>query len=305
MEAKPLQPTTADNFRRTLNFGFTTVRNLGSLTVWPSDVDVRKEIENGILVGPRLRVSLNGVASKRSLGVKGPEALRAVIDRMIAGGADWVKVYGDIGWDDPPVYSVEELTAIVDEAHSKGIKVAMHSTGPEDNHRAVSCRVDSIEHGIEIRDEDLRRMREAGTFLVPTLSVLKYVVDMPGRQDHAQWVKEYDLSVSTFRRALKEGVKIAFGTDAAAATVEKTSWVITNPAIQFGLMVDLHMDPMLAIKSGTSLAAELLSMDNQVGSITVGKLGDIIAVPGDPLKDIRQLEHVNFVMKDGKRISRE
>ncbi|HEY3456007.1 MAG TPA: amidohydrolase family protein [Bryobacteraceae bacterium] len=185
------------------------------------------------------------------------------------------------------------------------IKVAMHSIGPEDNHRAVSCRVDSIEHGIEIRDEDLRRMHETGIFLVPTLSVLKYVMDMPGRQDHATWVKEYDLNVSTFQRALKQGVKIAFGTDAAAATVEKTSWVVTNPAIQFGLMVDLHMDPMLAIKSGTSLAAELLSMDNQVGSITPGKLGDIIAVPGDPLKDIRQLEHVNFVMKDGKRISGE
>jgi len=202
MEAKPLQPTTADNLRRALNFGFTTVRHLGSLTVWPSDVDIRKEIENGILVGPRLKVSLNGVASRRSLGVKGPKALRAVIDRMIAGGADWVKVFGDIGWDDPPVYSVEELTAIVDEAHSKGIKVAMHSIGPEDNHRAISCRVDSIEHGIEIRDEDLRRMHETGIFLVPTLLVLKYVMDMPGWQDHATWVKEYDLGISTFQRAL-------------------------------------------------------------------------------------------------------
>jgi imidazolonepropionase-like amidohydrolase len=175
LTTKPLQPATAEIFRRALNFGFTTVRNLGSSTVWPSDVEVRKAIENFLFVAPRLKVSLNAANSEATLGVKGPEALRAFVDRMVAYGADWIKLFGDTGWVDPPKYSEAELSAIVDEAHRKGIKVAVHSIGPEDNHRSVTCRVDSIEHGIEIRDEDLRRMRETGIVLVPTYQFL----DMP------------------------------------------------------------------------------------------------------------------------------
>lgn len=305
LTAKPLQPATADNFRRALNFGFTTVRNLGSSTVWPSDVEVREAIENSLFVGPRLKVSLNAANSEATLGVKGPEALRVVVDRMVAYGADWIKLFGDTGWVDPPKYSEEELSAIVDEAHRKGIKVAVHSIGPEDNHRSVSCRVDSIEHGIDIRDEDLRRMRETQIVLVPTLSVLKFAEDLPAFPYHSTFVNAYKLSVSTFKRAVNEGVTIAFGTDAGALSLENSPWGTANPTEQFRLMVDLGMDPMQAIKSGTSIAAQLLDMKDQVGSISVGKFADIIAVPGDPLKDIRILEQVDFVMKDGKRISKE
>jgi imidazolonepropionase-like amidohydrolase len=122
-------------------------------------------------------------------------------------------------------------------------------------------------------------------------------------QDKGPFAKVYQLSVSTFQRAMKEQVKIAFGTDAGAISLEGTDWNSANPAQQFGLMVDLGMEPIQAIKSGTSVAAELLGMKDQLGSIIAGKLADIIAVPGDPLNDIRQLERVDFVMKDGKRIA--
>jgi imidazolonepropionase-like amidohydrolase len=203
--AKPLLPVTASNLRHMLNFGFTTVRNLGSPTVWPSDVEVRTQVEKGVLVGPRLKVSLNNLNSKRDPSVRGPEALRALVDRIAAEGGDWVKLFGDVGWDDPPQYSEEELSAIVGEAHAKGIKVAMHSIGPEDNHRAIASRVDSVEHGIEIRDEDLQRMRQSDIVLVPTIAVLQYVASLSNRQDHAAWVKEYALSTSTFQGAVKLG----------------------------------------------------------------------------------------------------
>jgi imidazolonepropionase-like amidohydrolase len=302
LQTKPLQPATAENFRRALNFGFTTVRNLGSSTVWPSDVEIRKDIENSLFVAPRLQVSLNEAGSEASLGT-GPAVLRGVVDRMAAYGADWVKLFGDTLWVDPPKYSEEELSAMVDEAHKKGMKVAIHSIGPEDNHRSVKCGVDSIEHGIEIRNEDLHRMRETGMYFVPTLSVLKFAQGLPGMQDVGPFVKIYQQSVSTFQRAMKEQVKIAFGTDAGATSLEGTDWDNANPAQQFGLMVDLGMEPIQAIKSGTSVAAELLGMQDQLGSINVGKFADIISVPGDPLKDIRQLERVDFVMKDGKRIA--
>jgi len=300
LEAKPLQPATADTFRRALNFGFTAVRNLGSGTVWPSDVEIRRAIEHSLFIAPRLKVSLNAADPKRRLG-EGPDALRAVIDRMIANGADWIKLFGDSTWVDPPNYSVEELSTMIEEAHRKGVKVAVHSIGPEDNHRSIICRADSIEHGVDIRDEDLSRMHDMSIVLVPTLSVLKYLAPLPG-QDQAAIARDYQLSVSTFRRALKQGVTIGFGTDAGA--LENTPWETTNPAQQFGLMVDLGMGRMQAIKSGTAIAAELLGMENQIGSLAVGRFADMVAVPGDPLKDIRQLEHVDFIMKDGKRITK-
>jgi imidazolonepropionase-like amidohydrolase len=136
-----------------------------------------------------LEVSLNEAGSEASLGVKGPSALRGVVDRMAAYGADWVKLFGDTGWVDPPKYSEEELSAMVHEAHRKGMKLAIHSIGPEDNHRSVRCGVDSIEHGIEIRNEDLHRMRETGIFLVPTLSVLKFAQGLPGMQDKGPFAR--------------------------------------------------------------------------------------------------------------------
>jgi len=113
---------------------------------------------------------------------------------------------------------------MVDEAHRKGMKVAIHSIGPEDNHRSVRCGVDSIEHGIEIRNEDLHRMRKTGMFLVPTLSVLKFAQELPGMQDKGPFAKVYQLSISTFQRAMKERVKIAFGTAAGAISLEGTNW---------------------------------------------------------------------------------
>jgi imidazolonepropionase-like amidohydrolase len=301
-DAKVSQPVTAENLRQILHFGFTTVRNLGSPAKRPLDVEIRKLVDRNVLLGPRMTVSLNNLSAPRDPSLIGSAALRRWVDNIAAQGADWVKLFGETNWNSPPQYSEDELRAIVKEAHAKGLKVAVHTIGADDSHRAIICGVDSIEHGIEIRDEDLRRMHDAGIVFVPTMTVVQYLASLNGRPDHATLVEAYPLSVSTFKRALKLRVKIAFGTDAYAASIDKTDWHKLNPASQLGLMVDLGMTPMEAILSATRGAAELLSMDKQVGSIAPGRLADIVAVPGEPLADIRQLEHVNFVMKNGKQI---
>jgi imidazolonepropionase-like amidohydrolase len=299
---EPSQPATGDNLRQILNFGFTTVRNLGSPAVWPSDVKIRQEVEGGVLFGPRMKVSLNKLDGLRDPSLRDANALRSLVDRIATAGGDWVKLFADVGWEDRPQYSEEELSAVVKEAHARGMKVALHAIGLENNRRAVASKVDSIEHGVDVRDEDLRRALQSGIVLVPTIAVLRYMASLPGRQDHLTWVKEYSLSKSTFERAMKAGVKIAFGTDAYASSIEDTNWHNINPASQFGLMVELGMSPMQAILTGTKAAAELLDMDKQIGSIAPGMLADIIATPGEPLSDTHQLEHVNFVMKNGEQV---
>jgi imidazolonepropionase-like amidohydrolase len=226
------------------------------------------------------------------------------VDRLVNEGADWIKLYGTAAGPPPGVsdsenplqYSEEELSAIVDEAHKKGVKVAMHTIAASDNHRAIVSHVDSVEHGVDIEDADLRLMKDSGITFVPTLFIISYVSTLPGRNDNAMWVDRTKRSFDTFERAVKAKVKIAFGTDAPAQ-----NWT-SNPAQQFQMMVSHGMAPMAAIQSATMEAARLLEMDKQIGSIEVGKLADIVAVQGDPLADVSQLEHVMFVMKDGQPI---
>jgi imidazolonepropionase-like amidohydrolase len=213
-------------------------------------------------------------------------------------GSDWIKLYdaGMPGPENGTKYSEEEISEIVDEAHKKGAKVAMHTIALEGSHRAIASGVDSVEHGVDINDADLRLMKDRGITFVPTLFVISYVEALPGRDDKAKWVDLMKQSFDTFERALKAKVKIAFGTDAGAA-----DWT-SNPAQQFQMMVSHGMPPMAAIQSATMESARLLGMDKQIGSIEVGKLADIVAVPGDPLADVSRLEHVMFVMKDGQPI---
>jgi imidazolonepropionase-like amidohydrolase len=186
---------------------------------------------------------------------------------------------------------------MVDEAHKRGIKVAVHTIGPEAAHQAIECHVDDIEHGVQIRDDDLKEMQLRGIVLVPTLFVLKYISLQPDADNPSEWVKQFQLSADTFRRALKANVKIAFGIDSG---LEYWRFEQANPVEQIPLMVELGMSPTAAIKTITKNAAELLGLSHELGTIEQGKIADVVAVRGNPLKDMSRLEHIDFVMKAGK-----
>lgn len=309
------------NARRALEYGFTAIRDLETEGAGYADVDVKKAINNGIVPGPRMQVAtraLNVTGAYPLLGyapnvpvphgvqvVDGPEEGRKAVREEISYGADWIKVYSDHSYfvkkdgsgrdilDDIPTFTVEEMRAIVDEAHRQHHKVASHATAMTGVHNSLEAGVDTIEHGDYISDEDLKTMATRGVYYVPTIYVGVYVAQ--GRADAGApvWLQMTKIHEDTFRRAMKAGVKIAFGTDAGGFDWKQ------NPAQEFKFMVDWGMSPAEAIRSATVTASELLGMQDQIGSIEVGKLADIVAVPGDPLKDITVLQKVDFVMKGG------
>jgi imidazolonepropionase-like amidohydrolase len=231
----------------------------------------------------------------------GPEECRKAVREQISHGADWIKVYSDRSYrllpngvlDDVPTFTVEELRAIVDEAHRERKRVASHAIGVNGVQNSIDAGVDTIEHGDYISDAQLAAMKQKGMWFVPTLYVGEYVAEGRAATGARVWVDMLKVAQDTFRRALKAGVKIAYGTD-----VGGFPWDI-NLAVQFKGMVQLGMTPAQAIRSATLDAAELMHMQDQIGSIETGKMADIIAVPGDPLKDVSTLEHVDFVMKGG------
>src|SRR5208282_4543877 len=192
-----------------------------------------------------------------------------------------------------PTLTVEELRAVVDETHGWGRKVACHVYGGIGLRRALDGGCDSIEHGLDLHDEDIAQMVKQGTWFVPTLAV--YYADWApadtpaGERDRLRAT----LHAISFQKALKAGVKIVFGTD-----IGGMPW--TEPIAQeFPIMVELGMTPMQAIQSATSRAAELLEMKGRLGAIVPGAYADVVAVSGDPLANVRILENVGFVMKDG------
>lgn len=306
------------NARRALEYGFTTIRDVETEGAGYADVDVKKAINTGVIPGPRMQVAtramdvtgaypLLGYAPKVSVPhgvqvVDGADAARKTVREQISHGADWIKVYSDRSYrvredgvlDDIPTFTLEELKAIVDEAHRERHKVASHAMALYGVHNSIEAGVDSIEHGNYIADEDLKAMVAHGTFYVPTIYVGAYVAEGRAAAGAPVWVKMLSIHEETFRRAIKAGVKIAFGTDAGGF-----AWTV-NPAKEFAYMVKWGMTPAQALRSATTSAAELLGWSDQVGSIEAGKFADIIAVPGDPLADVSQLEKVDFVMKGGK-----
>jgi imidazolonepropionase-like amidohydrolase len=214
---------------------------------------------------------------------------------------DWIKVYSDRSYrvredgvlDDVPTFTLDELKAIVDETHRERHKIASHAAALNGVHNSVEAGVDSIEHGMYISDADLQTMVAHGTYYVPTLFVGEYVAEGRAAAGAKVWVDMIKIHEDTFRRALKAGVKIAFGTDAGGF-----DWKI-DPAKEFPIMVKYGMTPAQALRSATMTAAELLGMQDKIGSVEAGKFADIVAVPGDPMADVQQLEKVNFVMKGG------
>jgi imidazolonepropionase-like amidohydrolase len=303
--------------RRALEQGFTTLRDVETEGAGYGDVGIKEAIEGGYIPGPRLFVATRAISTtggyplegyapelempKGAQIVDGPVEARKAAREQLDHGADWIKVYmthrswvgkkGELV--SQPTLTLEELKAIVDETHGWGRKVACHAYNGIGLQRALDGGCDSIEHGLEMTDAQLAQMVKQGTWYCPTLS--PYYGDWApentpeGQRDR----KRASVHEDTFKRALKAGVKIVFGTDMGGIP-----W--TEPIAQeFPRMVGLGMGPIDAIKSATSRAAEMLDMSGQIGVIAPGAYADVVAVSGDPTKDVKELGNVKFVMKDG------
>jgi imidazolonepropionase-like amidohydrolase len=307
------------NARKTLMAGFTTVRDVGSENFL--DIGLRNSINAGVVPGPRMLVAIHALGATGGhcddgAGFKfgflnhemGPEdgvinsadQARFAVRFNIKYGADVIKTCATGGVLSPtddvdvPQLTQGELDALVTAAHELRRKTAAHAHGAEGAKRAIRAGIDSIEHGTFLDDEALRMMRERGTYLVPTLSVrsglaeTKFPPLVQAKADVA--VKAQDGMV---RRALQMGVKIALGTDAAV-------YPHGNNALEFVLMAADGMSPAQSLRAGTSVAANLLGLDSKIGTLEPGKLADIVAVPGNPIQDIKTTQSVIFVMKEGK-----
>jgi imidazolonepropionase-like amidohydrolase len=303
--------------------GFTTVRDLGSGDF--VDIGLRNAARGGKIEGPRVLAAVRGIGATgghcdptvgyrpevfdKNTGISssvadGPEAVRAAVRLNIKQGADVIKVCatgGVLSLNDDvnsPQLTQEELNALVSEAHARGRKAAAHAHGAEGAKRAVRAGIDSIEHGSFLDDEALDMMKARGTFLVPTLMAgeglrerMQKGVYFPP-QVEAKAKAALASRDQMFRKAVEKKVRIAFGTDSGVYPHGR------NPE-EFRHMVALGMKPVDALRSATSVVAELFGVADRLGTLDAGKLADIIAVPGDPAADIRQTERVFFVMKEG------
>jgi imidazolonepropionase-like amidohydrolase len=329
-ELDQLQKTIAEraldasaNARVTLMAGITTVRDVGSSDYL--DVGLRNAIRDRVVPGPRMLVTVHALGATgghcdgedgyraglfgHESGpldgvINGPEQARYAVRLDHKYGADIIKVCATGGVlsltddVDTPQLTQDELNAIVDEAHSLRRKTAAHAHGAEGAKRAIRAGIDSIEHGTFLDDEALDMMKQHGTYLVPTLMAPHGIQE---QIDQGTYIPPPILAKAkaaiaagrqTFQKALAKGVKIGLGTDAAVYAHGRNTE-------EFHLMVDLGMKPIDALRAGTSADAELLGLADKIGTLDAGKLADLVAVPGDPVENIRQTEHVFFVMKEG------
>ena len=308
----------ARNARVTLEAGFTTVRNVGASGY--SDIALRDAINAGDVPGPRMLASgpplsiTGGHADENFLAPQfeatadgvadGEDAVIHKVREDIKYGADVIKFMATGGvlseGDNPALeqYSPEEMRAIVETAHGLGRKVAAHAHGALGIKNAVLAGVDSIEHGSYINEEDIQLMKQHGTYLVPTLYLMDWFMENYKALGLSEGVVAKAKQVmpaarENVERAFKEGVKVAFGTDAAV-------YPHGLNAHEFPVMVSLGLTNLHAIQAATVNAADLLGWQDKVGTLEAGKFGDLIAVQGDPLADTSTLEHVTFVMKGGE-----
>ena len=303
-----------------LEHGFTTIRDLETEGAGYSDVALRDAVNEGVIPGPRMKVvgpALSTTGSypilhfrpdwKFPVGVQvcdGSGGCRRAVREQLSYGTDWVKIYAntgglrltDDGWvDSPPNWTKEEIEAVVSEAHAHRVKVAAHARSDTGLRLAVSAGVDSIEHGDSIRPEMAAEMARKGIALSPTLTVAEYVAGpraAEGCEICAELPRIHRRSFENCRRA---GVKIVFGTDAGGFP-----WTEIPQAREFELEVAAGMTPLEAIRSATTAAADLLGLSGKIGVVEKGAFADLIAVSGDPLKDVAVLKHVEFVMKGGE-----
>jgi imidazolonepropionase-like amidohydrolase len=317
------------NAEATLRAGFTTIRDLGGKPFLA--VDLRTSIGEGFLIGPRIVASGPGISITGGHGdmnnyapqvrvamfpeerdyriADGVDQVRHVVRAQLKHGVDVIKIHATGGvmsrGDQPgaPQFTVEELRAAVEEAHAAGRKVAAHAHGAQGIKNAIRAGVDSIEHGSLIDDEGIRMMAERGTWLVADIYNDDYILGKARefKISEESIAKEQALGQvqrDNFAKAVRAGVKVAFGTDAGI-------YPHGDNARQFAYMVKYGLTPARALRSATSDAAALLGRDGEVGRIAPGAYADIIAVGADPLQDVRALESVGFVMKGGQVIKNE
>jgi imidazolonepropionase-like amidohydrolase len=307
------------NVRTALMAGFTTVRDVGTYRAL-NDVALRDAINKGIIPGPRMYVAgayititggagaMTGISPDVQLPLEmrygeanSPWEVRQKVRLLASQGVNVIKVLSTGAVlthgsnKQSQEFTPEELAAAVDEAHQFGLKVAAHAHSAQGIKNAVRAGVASIEHGTYLDDEGIRLMKEHGTFLSPTLAVHDCITSNPNTpadfREHNDGIA--DIHYAGFRKALQAGVKIAFSTDVPVCPYAQA-------AKELSYMVKNGMTPMQAIQSATMGGAELIGVLDKVGSIRKGKFADIIAVAGDPTRDVTQLEHVQFVMKGGK-----
>lgn len=303
--------------KRALEQGFTTLRDVETEGAGYGDIGIKQAIEEGTIPGPRVFASTRGISTTGGYNlegyapelvmpkgvqiVDGPVEARKAAREQLDHGADWLKVYmTHRSWGDKqghlvtqPTLTVEELRAIVDEAHGWGKKVACHAYNGEGLQRALDGGCDSIEHGLEITDAQIAQMARQGTWYCPTIGV--YYTDWEpentpgGQRDRLR----ASLHETSFRKAVKANLRIVFGTDIGGIPWQEPI------AEEFKWMVKFGMSPMAAIQSASSRPAEMLGEKGELGAVSEGAYADVIAVRGDPLNDIGELEKVKFVMKDG------
>lgn len=303
--------------RTALMNGFTAIRDVETEGAMYADVDVKMAINRGVIPGPRMFVSTRAFSAtgmyplsgyswelKMPEGVQivdGADNIRRAVREQVKYGADWIKFYADRRYfmKDGALHSWvnftdEEMRAMVDEAHRLGRRVAAHAMGREGIDASLKVGVDSIEHGYGLDEELMDRMVRQGTYWCPTIYVGVYVAEGRAKAGAPIWLTMRDLEAKAFGVAVRKGVKIAYGTDAGGY-----AWT-DNQAKEFAYMVRYGMTPMQAIQSATIVAADLLERPNDLGAIEPGKFADIVAVAGDPTRDVTELERVRFVMKGGE-----
>jgi imidazolonepropionase-like amidohydrolase len=304
----------ARNAQIALSHGFTALRDLETEGAMYADVDVKQAINNGEVPGPHMQVATRAMTPTGMYGplgysweiripqgvqyADGVEEIRKAVREQVMYGADWIKYYSDHGYFYGPDgvlhshvnFTEEEAHAIVEETHRLGKKVAAHAIGSDGIAAALKAGVDTIEHGDGLTGPLMEEMARRGVYWVPTIAVGAYVAN--GRQGN--WPKMVETEKAAFQLALKKGVKIVMGTDAGGF-----DWRELNEAKEFEYYVNYGMTPMQAIRSGTSAASELLGWSDKMGTVEAGKWADLVAVSGDPLKDITELQRVKFVMKSG------
>jgi len=298
----------AADARITLRAGFTAVRDVESEGSGYADIALRDAINQGLVEGPRMQVATRGIAAigryfpfhispdlpdfpTGAQMISGPEEARRAAREQIGHGANLLKVYADWG---VPTLTLEEIRPIVEEAHKAKIKVAAHADSPDGIRNALTAGVDSIEHGHQADRSSFELMKQKNAFWVPTIGYYFYAVDTAkSPQPHKYMQETLERTRQNISTARELGVTVANGFDPSSAEAHGKN------ARELIAMTKLGMSPLEAIRAATTNAAELMGWQDKVGSIEAGKYADVIAVSGDPLADIGELEHVKFVMKGG------
>ena len=306
--------------RTALMNGFTTLRDMETEGAMYADVDLKKAIARGVIDGPRLFVSTRSISTtghyplpnslyaweihmpKGVQEVTGQAEARRAVREQLSYGADWIKIYADRGYyrtpdgafHSLPNFTEDELRAIGDETRASRRRFAAHAVTRDGILPAINAGASSIEHGFAMDDECIALMVKKGIYWCPTIYVNVYVAEGRAAAGNSANKALLEIQPQVFGKALRAGVKIAFGTDVGGFPWSE------NEAKEFSYMVKWGMSPMQAIQSATSVAAELLDMKGKIGEISPGAFADIVAVEGDPLAHIELLEQVKFVMKDGK-----